>query len=179
MWTTLQLYFIENILLGNSSVKFVNPKKKTKNSNDCDNDAVISLFSTSCSTSSCTTSPYVIFETNTLPYVQRTLVSERDTSNVTACIDDSGGGGDPIDNNNIGDDDTDNNGNDQLLKRNSISVLQRHSFESVEHVIEHENEDDDDDDEASGIYGNYLKKKKRKECFGFLRGNFDAIKGLF
>lgn len=118
-------------------------------------DIVVSRCSTSCSTSSCTTSPYVIFETNTLPYVQRTVVSERDTSNATVCIDDSGGGGD---NNNIGDDDTDNNRNDQLLKRNSISVLQRHSFESVEHVIEHENEDDDDDDEASGMYANYFSK---------------------
>lgn len=98
----------------------------------------------------------MIFETNSLPYVQRTIFSERDSSNATACIDDSGGGVDPIDNNNIGDDETDNNGNDHLLKRNSISVLQRHSFESVEHhVIEHENDDDDDDeDEASGIYAN-------------------------
>lgn len=119
------------------------------------------LNSTSCSTSSCTTScstPYVIFETNSLPYVQRTIVTERDSSNLsTACIDDSGGGGggggctdDTTDNNNIGDDDTDNTTQtDHILKRTSASVLQRHTFEHIEPAIDNDNDDDDDDDDTS------------------------------
>lgn len=98
----------------------------------------------------------MIFESNSLPYVQRTIVSERDSSSASVCIDDSGGGGGggggsavveiPIDNNNIGDDVIDNNGgSDHILKRNSASVLQRHSFETVEN----ENDDDDDDEDET------------------------------
>lgn len=93
----------------------------------------------------------MIFETNSLPYVQRTVVTERNHSNTTVCIDDSGGGEAPIDNNNIGDDDTDNNGSDHILKRLSASVLQRHSFENVDRIGEDDNEDDDDD---AGIFNN-------------------------
>lgn len=103
---------------------------------------VVMYFSTPCSTSSCTTSPYVIFETNSLPYVQRTVVTERNQSNTTSCIDDSGGGETPVDNNNIGDDENDNHGTDHILKRISASVLQRHSFE---HVADNENDEDEDD----------------------------------
>lgn len=81
--------------------------------------------------------------------MQRTsIISDRDASTATACIDDSGGGDTPVDNNNIGDDDTDNNGNDHILKRSSISV-QRHSFEEVEGVIENENDDDNEEDDTS------------------------------
>lgn len=94
----------------------------------------------------------MIFETNSLPYVQRTIVSERDSSNTTACIDDSGGGDTPVDNNNIGDDDPDNNGTDHIMKRSSTSVLQRHSFENVDQIIENDNDDDDEDDTSQGMY---------------------------
>lgn len=98
----------------------------------------------------------MIFETNSLPYVQRTVVSERDSTNTTACIDDSGGGDTPVDNNNIGDDDTDNNGTDHILKRSSASVLQRHSFENVDQIIENDNDDDDEDDTSQGMYRHFL-----------------------
>ncbi|XP_055310343.1 nuclear hormone receptor FTZ-F1 isoform X2 [Sitodiplosis mosellana] len=130
-------------------------------------------LSTSCSTSSCTTScntPYVIFETNSLPYVQRTIVSERDSSSASVCIDDSGGGGGgsssvieiPVDNNNIGDDDIDNNGSDHILKRNSTSVLQRHSFENVDN----ENDDDDDDeDETSQAYTDTASQHTNQDTY--------------
>lgn len=127
------------------------------------------VHSTSCSTSTCTTScstPYVIFETNTLPYVHRTAITERDVSITrTACIDDSGGGGGaiiggssdniPVDNNNIGDDDTDAAATEHILKRSSVSVLQRRettTYETVDHVIENEHDDDDEDDTSQGMY---------------------------
>lgn len=83
--------------------------------------------------------------------MQRTIVSERHSSSASVCIDDSGGGDStvveiPIDNNNIGDDGIGNNGgNDHILKRSSASVLQRHSFETVEN----ENDDDDDDEDET------------------------------
>lgn len=108
--------------------------------------------STPCSTSSCTTSPYVIFETNSLPYVQRTVVTERNQSNSTSCIDDSGGGETPVDNNNIGDDDNDNHGTDHILKRISASVLQRHSFE---HVADNENDEDEDDTSQGKLWWSF------------------------
>lgn len=116
----------------------------------------------------------MIFETNSLPYAQRTIVSERDSSSASACIDDSGGGGEiPIDNNNIGDDDADNNGgSDHILKRNSASVLQRHSFENVEN--ENDNDDDDEDETSQGIYAVFFSF-----LFRFFSSKFlNKIQGL-
>lgn len=124
--------------------------------------SMCSFCSTSCSTSTCTTScstPYVIFETNSLPYVQRTTITERDASNTTTtCIDDSGGGGGggndntPVDNNNIGDDNTDSAATElNILKRATASALQRQRdtcYEHVDQVIENE---DDDDDTSQGM----------------------------
>lgn len=158
MYHVLRVYIYSNKFPLIQNKYSSNFRRKKNGINCCLNESYIFFFgfsSTSCSTSSCTTScntPYVIFETNSLPYVQRTIVSERDSSSTSACIDDSGGGGEiPIDNNNIGDDDADNNGgSDHILKRNSASVLQRHSFENVEN--DNDNDDDDEDETSQGIY---------------------------
>lgn len=114
----------------------------------CNGDDTITVTSvpnvtTSCSTSSCATScsaPYVIFETNNLPYIQRTVVTERDAQDATVCIDDSGGtASDTIDNNNIdADDDAENNANELILKRTTSD----HVFDNAD-IIDDENEEDD------------------------------------
>lgn len=123
----------------------------------------VCLFSTSCSTSTCTTScstPYVIFETNSLPYVQRTTLSDRDVSITRAtCIDDSGGGGVggssdnlPVDNNNIGDDDTHSAATEHILKRASALQHREMSYENIDQAIENENDDDEDDTSQGKLF---------------------------
>lgn len=100
--------------------------------------------STSCATSTCATScstPYVIFETTNLPYIQRND-SDRDSNETTTiCTDDSGGIGigTGIDPNA---DEATEAANELMLKRTANQILQRQSFENVD-VIDDEIEEDE------------------------------------